>query len=69
LKLQADSLELPGALWPSSRVHGALRKVAARLKTAGGTPRSLIGNLSGEVEIGSARLTLPAWIWRFATRA
>jgi len=63
VELRSDRLDLPqdlSAVWPSSTLAGALQKIAGRLHTSGATPEALIENLKGKLEIGSARLKLPA---------
>ena len=62
VELHSKRLDLPQALsavWPTLAVKGSLDQVDARLNTAGGTPQALIGNLSGELRIGSAHLMPP----------
>jgi len=57
---QLDPSRVLGTTAPALPVAGPLRQVKAQLKTAGDTPEMLVSNLSGEIEIGSSHLALPA---------
>ncbi len=57
---QLDLLQLLGKTSPALPVTGPLEQIKASLKSAGGTTETLIGNLSGELEIGSSRFALSA---------
>jgi uncharacterized protein involved in outer membrane biogenesis len=63
LKLQSERLNINKsalALLTSAPIDGNLQKVDGRFTTAGDTRDALIGNLSGELKIGSAVIKLPA---------
>jgi uncharacterized protein involved in outer membrane biogenesis len=63
VKLQSERLDFNKsalALLTSTPVDGNLQKVDGRFTTAGDSRDSLIGNLSGDLKIGSAAVKLPA---------
>ena len=63
VEVQGDQLDLSrilGAGAPTLPLAGSLQQIKARLNTSGDTLDSLLSNLSGELEIGSAQLSLTA---------
>jgi uncharacterized protein involved in outer membrane biogenesis len=62
VEMLGDRLDVSGILGsalPNLPITAPLQQVKAVLETAGDSPVSLISNLSGTIEIGSAGLTLP----------
>jgi len=63
VKLHSERLDLNRsavALLTSTPIEGNLQQVDGRFTTAGDSRESLIGNLSGDLKIGSAAVKLPA---------
>lgn len=63
VELHSDRLDLNKsviALMTSTPMEGNLQKVDGRFKTSGASREALIGNLSGELKIGSAAVKVPA---------
>ncbi len=63
LTVRGDRVDLPPALLaalPGSAGVGPLQRVSGQFKTTGSSMESLIRNLSGKLDIGSLRVTLPA---------
>jgi len=63
VELQSDRLDLHKSvlgLWSSVPLEGSLQQLSGQFKTAGDSQETLLGNLSGELKVGSAALKIPA---------
>jgi uncharacterized protein involved in outer membrane biogenesis len=63
VELQSDRLDLHKSVlgrWSAVPLEGSLQQLSGHFKTAGDSQETLLGNLSGELKVGSAALKIPA---------